>query len=193
MIKGDSAPEQVRGDKEAGMTFLLITYFQNLVRDFSAGGLHFDGVAGFLALQCFADGGLHADAALERVDFLVAYDAVNFLAFGLLINHLYCCAKADRTILRCCVFDNLSPVQNAVELAQAAVNFTHAHAPIRVGGVLAAVSFCGCGLDLIDHCRSFNVFELFPFCLEFFKAFFRNQVFHGLQFKNLVAMCLVTS
>ena len=146
--------------------------------------MDFDGVAGFFALQGFADGGLHADAALERVDFLVTDDAVNLFALGLLVNHFDGGAEADGAVLGGGVFDNLCSVQDAVELAQTAVDFAHAHAPVGVGGILAAVAFGSGGLHLVDHCRAFNIFEMFPFCLELFKAFFRNQVFHGMKFRK---------
>lgn len=165
------------------MTCLIIN-FQNLVNNFSAGGLDFDGVAGFLALERFTDGGLHADATLERVDFLVADDAVNFFAFGLLVNHFDGGAKADGTVLGGGIFNNLCAIQNAVEFTQAAVDFAHAHTPVCVGGVFTAVAFGSGGLHLVDHCRAFDIFEMFPFCLEFFKAFFRNQVFHAVKIKK---------
>ena len=162
----------------------LISYLKNLVGNLSAGGLDFDGVASFFALQGFADGGFHADAALERVDFLVADDAVNLFAFGLLVDHLDGGAKANGTVLGGGVFDNLCAIQNAVEFAQAVVDFAHAHTAVCVGGVFAAVAFGSGGLDLVNHCRSFYIFEMFPFRLEFFKAIFRNQVFHAVQFKK---------
>ena len=146
--------------------------------------MDFDGVAGFFALQGFADGGLHADASLERVDFLVSDDAVNLFAFGLLVDHLDGGSKTDGAVLCGGVFDNLCAIQDAVEFTQAAVNFAHAHASVRVGGILTAVAFgCGC-LHLVDHGWAFDVFEMFPFCLELFKAFFRNQVFHGVKIKK---------
>jgi len=148
--------------------------------------LDFDGVASFFALQSFADGGFHADAALERVYFLVTDDAVDLFSLGLLVNHFDGGAKADGAILGGGVFDNLCAVQNAVEFTQAAVNFAHAHATVSVGGIFAAVAFGSGGLHLVDHCRAFDIFEMFPFCLEFFKAFFRNQVFHGWKFRNLM-------
>ena len=88
----------------------LVRHFQNLVRDFPAGGLDFDGVACFFALQGFTDGGLHADAALERVDFLVTDDAVNLFAFGLLVNHFDGGTKADGAVLSGGVFDNLCAI-----------------------------------------------------------------------------------
>ena len=146
--------------------------------------MDFDGVAGFFALQGFADGGFHADAALERVDFLVADDTVNLFAFGLLVNHLDGGAEADGAVLGSGVFNNLCAIQNAIEFTQAAVNFAHAHAPVSVGSIFAAVAFGSGGLHLVDHGRAFNIFEMFPFCLEFFKAFFRNQVFHGVKIKK---------
>ena len=150
----------------------LVRHFQNLIRDFPAGGLYLDDVAGFFALQRFADGGFHADAPLQRVDFLVADDAIDFLTFGLLVEHLDRRTKADGTVLGGCVLDDFCPVQNAVQFAQTAVNLAYAHASVRVGCILAAVTFCRGCLDLVNHGRSFDVFEVFPFGLELLKALF---------------------
>ena len=48
----------------------LIGDFLDFVGDFALGGLDFDLVALLFAHESHADGGLHADAALERIDCL---------------------------------------------------------------------------------------------------------------------------
>ena len=65
---------------------LTVHYLKNLVGDGAAGGLYLYGFAGFLADKGRADGGLEADAAFERVDFLFADDAVYLFAAGLLVD-----------------------------------------------------------------------------------------------------------
>ena len=91
---------------------------------------------------------------------------------GLLVHEFYGRAESDGTVLGGLAFNDLSPVQNAVEFAQPSVDFADAHTPVGVCGVLAAVALGGGGLDLVDHGRALHVLELFPFGLELLETFF---------------------
>ena len=137
--------------------------------------MHLHGFALLLAEQGFADGRLHADAALQWVDFLFADDAVGLFALCLDVHHFDCCAELDGAVFGSDVFDNLCSVQDAVQFAQAAVNLADAHTAIGVGCIFAAVAFGGGGLHLVDHGGAFLVLEVFPFGREFFETLFGNK------------------
>ena len=94
------------------------------------------------------------------------------------------CAESYGTVLGRLALDNLGSVQNAVQFAQPAVDFTYAHAPVGIGRVFAPVALCSGRLHLVYHGGALDVLQVFPFGLELLETFFRNHVLHAAKLKK---------